>query len=180
MRVDDNDSLKVKDLVYSSLVRSSNNTIETLVRASGMERDKFMSKMNDSAVLWGASSTVFVEPTGLAPSNHTTVRDFSKILTNIFTNSVITEASITQDYSFITNSTGLHRVINTNRLLKYITYPVLGSKTGYLDEAGFCLAMKAKIGNQKNVILVLLGSDDRMGSYQDAEKLIKYSDRKLK
>ncbi len=57
VRLDEGDKLTVNDLIYSTLVGSANNAIETLVRYSGLSRDAFIQAMNDKAKTLGAEST---------------------------------------------------------------------------------------------------------------------------
>ncbi|MDD5294856.1 MAG: serine hydrolase [Patescibacteria group bacterium] len=176
----DGDSLTVEDLVYSALVGSANNAIETLVRVSGLPRDEFINKMNETVAGWGAVSTHFVEPTGLAPENVSSALDYAIITKKVFTNPIIEKASITREYKFSTiNTKKAHRLVNTNKLLQVNNgFTIAGSKTGYLDEAGYCLMIRAKIGDQK-LIAVTLGSDSRDGSFVETGDLIKYVVRKI-
>jgi D-alanyl-D-alanine carboxypeptidase len=77
LRLDEGDKLTVNDLIYSSLVRSANNTVETLVRYSGLSRDAFIQAMNDEAKTLGAESTYFEEPTGLSTKNVSSALDYA-------------------------------------------------------------------------------------------------------
>jgi len=177
----DGDTLTVEDLVYSALVGSANNAIETLVRVSGLPRDDFIKKMNETVVSWGAVSTYFTEPTGLSPENVSSAMDYAIITKKIFTNPIIEKASITREYKFSTlNTKKAHRIKNTNKLLETNnSFNITGSKTGYLDEAGYCLMIRAKVGNKK-LIAVSFGVDDREVSFIETGDLIKYGIRKVK
>lgn len=59
LKVSDGETMKIEDLLYSALVGSANNAVESLVRVSGLSRPDFIAKMNESAKLWGATSTFF-------------------------------------------------------------------------------------------------------------------------
>ena len=177
----DGDTLTVADLVYSALVGSANNAIETLVRVSGLPRDEFIKKMNETVVSWGATSTRFVEPTGLAPENVSSALDYAIITKKIFTHPIIEKASITKEYKFSTlNTKKAHRLRNANKLLEVNNgFAIAGSKTGYLDEAGYCLMIRAKVGN-KRLIAVTFGNGTRDGSFMETGDLIKFVERKIK
>jgi D-alanyl-D-alanine carboxypeptidase len=62
--------------------------------------------------------------------------------------------------------------------LHYNKYPIIGSKTGYLDEAGFCLMTRLKAPSNKQLIIVSLGADDRETSFYETEELIAYALKK--
>ena len=171
----DGDSLTIEDLVYSALVGSANNAIETLVRVSGLARDEFIKKMNETVAGWGAVSTHFTEPTGLSPENVSSPLDYAIITKKIFTHPIIAKASTAKEYKFSTlNTKKSHRLKNTNKLLEVNNgFTIIGSKTGYLDEAGYCLMIRAKIGD-RNLIAVTFGNSTRDGSFSETGDLIKY------
>lgn len=174
------DTLTIEDLLYSSLVGSANNTIETLVRVSGLPRDEFIKKMNETVINWGTTSTYFVEPTGLSPENVSSVLDYAIITKKIFIHPIIQKASVMPEYKFLTiNTKKSHRLRNTNQLIRINKYKITGSKTGYLDEAGYCLMTRLKIGGNQ-FIVVTLGAETRDVSFSETEDLIKYGKRKIR
>lgn len=180
LNLNDGDIVTIEDLVYASLVGSANNTIESLVRVSGMSRDEFIAKMNQKVKAWGASSTKFIEPTGLAPSNVTTALDYALITKHVFTHPIIQKASIMKEYVVkVINQDVEKKVRNTNHLIRYdMVSDIIGSKTGYLHEALYCLMVRVSHGDE-NLIVVLLGADTRDISFNEMKKLIRYGQRKL-
>ncbi len=181
LTIPDGEELTIKDLVYVSLVGSANNTVESLVRVSGLSRSDFIKKMNDTVKSFGAQSTRFVEPTGLSPENVTTANDFAIITNKVLAERVIAEASVSPNYKFVTLSTGLEKNIrNTNHLLGNTIHKINGSKTGYLDEALYCLATRAQGTDGKNLIVITFGADTRDKSFRETEKLIAYGLQKMK
>ncbi len=179
LTVKEGDTLTIENLIYSSLVGSANNAVETLVRVSGLSRDAFVVKMNENVKSWGASSTKFVEPTGLSPDNVSSPYDYAIITTEVFKNPLIEKVSTTKSYSFSTiNTKKLHRLNNTNQLLRSGKYNIVGSKTGYLHESGNCLMTRIKT-DKGNLIVINFGSPSREASFQDNEQLIRYGLRQL-
>jgi D-alanyl-D-alanine endopeptidase (penicillin-binding protein 7) len=177
----DKDQVTIKDLVYSSLIGSTNNTVETLVRVSGLTREKFIKKMNEKVVAWGAKKTHFIEPTGLSPQNITTPSDYAIIARQVFLDRLITEATTLPSYSVKTiNTKRTHSFKNTNTLARDENSPILGSKTGYLVEAGYCLATKWPTSKDKNIIVVLFGAPNRNATVEDTKKLIAYAEQNIK
>lgn len=175
VKLDEGEELTYEDLVYSSLVGSANNTIETIVRASGLTRDAFIQKMNDSVIAWGASSTHFVEPTGLAPENVSSPADYALIMKEVMSNPIIQKSSTLNRYTFTTiNTEEKHTISNTNKIIQTNKFNFTGSKTGYLDEAGYCLATRV-LHNGKNIIAITFGAATRDVSFSETIKLIKYA-----
>ncbi len=174
LKLKDGDQVKLKDLTYSALVGSANNAVESLVRLSGLSRADFIKKMNANVKKWGATNTSFIEPTGLSTDNVSTAKDYALILKNISQDTTIKKISTTTQYKFTTiNTKKTHTIKNTNKLLREGQFDLQSSKTGYLIEAGHCLAMAAqnKITKQ-NFIVVTLGSSSWNKGYQAASQLL--------
>jgi len=177
LRVKEGETMTIEDLIYSALVGSANNAVESLVRVSGMPRDVFIKEMNDTAKSWGASATTFVEPTGLSPQNVTTAYDYALMIKQIFKNPIIQKASTMPKYEFYTKNTKeYHRLLNTNNLIRYshLNYNITGSKTGYLDEALYCLVVRLKDDNDDQLIVVTLGADTKTISLEETKELMNF------
>lgn len=173
------ETLKIKDLVYASLVSSQNNAVESLVRVSGLSRADFIARMNKFAAKIGATSTNFIEPTGLSPENVSSPYDYAIITKEALKNPLLQKISTTASYKFKTiNTKKEFRLANTNKLVQAGTYPLSGSKTGYLDEAGYCLMTRVKTA-QGNLIVVNFNSKNRAESFLDNEQLIRYGTYQL-
>ncbi len=180
LRLSEGETLTVENLIYSSLVGSTNNTVETLVRASGLSRNQFIAKMNQTVKNWGATSTHFVEPTGLSPENVSSAADYAIITREVLKNPIITKVSHTPVYEFYTiNKHIRHRLKNTNYLVRLSKYNIIGSKTGYLDEAGYCLMTTVKADKDQEIIVITLGASTRDISFAETENLIKYGLRRV-
>ena len=184
VKLKDGEKLTIKDLFYSALVGSANNAVESLVRVSGLSRPEFIKQMNEQAQAWGATHTKFVEPTGLSSANKTTAFDYALILGAASNNPLIAQASATPSYTFKTAAGKNHTIKNTNKLiieaaqsnLQAEKFPISASKTGYLAEAGYCLATRIKLGDDYYII-VTLGSPTREKSFNEMADLIRYMDR---
>jgi D-alanyl-D-alanine endopeptidase (penicillin-binding protein 7) len=180
LTVKEGETLTVENLVYSALIGSANNAVESLVRVSGLSRDKFIARMNETVAGWGATSTSFIEPTGLSPQNVSSPLDYAIITKEVFSNTLIKKMSTTVKYTFKTiNTKKSHTLSNTNQLLKSGLYPIVGSKTGYLDEAGYCLMTRVQT-TSGNLIAINFGSQSKAANFSDNEQLIRYGLRLLK
>jgi len=176
IRLKEGDQLTLEDLAYSALVGSANNAIETLVRYSGLERDAFIDKMNTYVYNLGATSTKFVEPTGLSPENVSSAQDYAIIMKDAISHPLLKKISATAKYEFTTiNTKEKHTLRNTNHLARY-DERITGSKTGYLDEADYCLASEYQTDNGP-IITVILGAKNREISFLETENLYKFGSK---
>lgn len=173
--------LTIKDLIYATLVGSANNAAEALVRVSGISRDQFIEKMNTQAKSWGAVDSQFVEPSGLSNKNISSAKDYALMMNEAMKNEIISKASVQPSYVFFTADNKRYTVKNTNKLiveqaqtnLRAEKFPITGSKTGFLNEAGYCLMTKVKQGD-KNFTIVALGAPSRDSSFNEMADLINY------
>jgi rare lipoprotein A len=176
LKLQDGDTLTIEDLLYAALVGSANNAIETLVRVSGLKRDEFILKMNQEVINWGATATKFIEPTGLSPENVSSALDYAIITKEVYTHPIIQKASTMYKYKFTTiNTKKAHTITNTDKLLQTSNLNITGSKTGYLDEAQYCLMARAKNDLGRQVIAVTMGISSRENSFSETEQLLKYA-----
>jgi D-alanyl-D-alanine carboxypeptidase len=181
VKLKNGEKLKIKDLFYSALVGSANNAVETLVRVSGIKRDEFINLMNSQARSWNARDTHFIEPSGLSSANTSSAYDYAVIMKEALANEYISRVSVTPSYTFKTLSGTKHTIKNTNKLildqsqpkLKAEKFAINGSKTGYLVEAGYCLATRVRSGLE-NYIIVSMGASTRAKSFNEMADLIKY------
>lgn len=174
LRVKTNDTLTIKDLIYSALVGSANNAVETLVRHSGLSREAFIAQMNSWAKEQGANQTRFFEPTGLDPENVTTAKEYAFLAAAALADPLVSAPATTWRYSFNnTNNNDHHNLRNTNPLLGSFKYNFFASKTGYLNEAAHCLMMGAH-ASSTDIIAVTLGASSQWRSISDMEELLNY------
>lgn len=185
LTVKDGETMTTSDLVYSALVASANNAVESLVRVSGIPRDKFIAEMNSYVASVGATSTHFIEPTGLSPQNVSTAREYAIISRDVFRNPIIQKISTTPKYVFATiNTKKKHTLTNTNSFIRDGVFAasnnlkITGSKTGYLDKHNLMTRVAGAQGQE--VIAVDFGADTGMETLKDIQELIQYGMRESK
>ncbi|MFH0819247.1 MAG: serine hydrolase [Patescibacteria group bacterium] len=172
--IDNGETLTLRDVFYTMLVGSANNCAITLANNAGFSQGEFVNKMNDKARELGLSNTHFADPSGLDPNNKSTTQDYAIIAKNALKYFEILKASTTKNYSFTTiNTQKFHSINNTNQVLNWDLY-ITGGKTGYLDEAMYCLMIKAKQDDHE-VIAVTLGNPNRMNSFYETYNLAKWA-----
>lgn len=165
------DTVTAKDLFYGTLVASDNTAAWALQRSTGMTRAEFVNKMNEKAQELGLEKTVFTEPSGIDPGNKTTAYEYALLARHAFDDPDMLEASTTKIYYFQTKDGRWCRARNTNTLIRYGTdLYITGAKTGFLYEAGYCLMLKTKSG-QNELITVTLGGESSWARFNDHERL---------
>lgn len=180
LKVSDGETLTIRDLLYSAVIGSANNAVESLVRVSGLSRPDFIARMNKYAISIGATQTRFVEPTGLSPQNVSSAEDYAKIARVVLSDGNLEKVSMTKTYSFTTvNKKIVHNLKNSNSLFFTSNLQITGSKTGYLDEALYCLMTRAKDSKGKEVIAVTFGTPTKAASYKETNDLLSYGFKML-
>lgn len=168
-------SMTVMDLLKASLISSDNSATIALVRLSGLSEGDFVARMNEKAAEIGMVDTTFVDPTGLSPENRSNAPDLVVLLRAALQDKTI--LSVTgQAVATVTDAEGnTYQLENTNELLAdFINqepYGIVGGKTGYLPEAGYCLGIEAQKDGNKNIFVVILGSDSTAGRLHDVKAL---------
>lgn len=173
-------TMKAKNFLYSSLIGSANNSATALIRLSGLGKSKFIDKMNDLAEDSGASSTNFVDASGISPDNTASAKDLALIGRKVFSDKYLSAISSKKSYSFnINNGKGTKRIVHTSPIVsqKSSVLKVLAAKTGYLPEVGDNLIAKLqnKQKSRARVIVVLMGAASKNATTRDAAKLGKWA-----
>lgn len=157
------ETVTMRNLFNASLVGSANNAtkayVRLLIQEKDLTEDEFVQEMNRKAIELGLEQTVFFEPTGLSPKNISTAYEVARLAEHAFTAYPdIAKASSQTAYTFTVGGSGReHTIRNTNKLIAEKGETATGSKTGYLDEAKYCLAMQGA-GERSRFIAVVLGS----------------------
>lgn len=160
------------DLLHMSLMCSDNVATRVLARESGLSADEFVARMNRKAVELGLEGSRFVEFTGLDERNVSSAADVARLLHAAAHDPLIQEISVTRQYQFATGRR-VHAVHNTNRLL-YGRYEVLGGKTGFILEAGYCFATWVR-AQGRDLIAVVLGAPTNATRFADTVRLLQKS-----
>jgi len=160
-----------RDLFYAAMICSDNRAIKALSRSTNLTYPEFVIKMNDKARELGLDSTCVVEPSGIFNDNISTARDCAKLL-NVALNYPIVKSALTcQHYEFRSlNHKRLHRIPNTNRMLKSKWY-VDGGKTGYISASGFCLVNRMRDKSGNDITTVILGSPSNSYRFSETRKV---------
>ena len=169
----------VKDLLYAALISSVNVAARALARASGLPKEAFVERMNQTAASIGLLNSHFTEPTGLDAGNVSTAVDCSALLWTALQNDMLAEILTTKQENYRT-SRRVHDIKTTNRLLRGNQpnddiWESIGSKTGYIRKAGYCLVMRARSQSGDDVIAVVLGGVSSRTRFADMRRLLNWS-----
>jgi len=172
------EEVTVKDLFYLMLVSSANEAAAALARSSGLT--DFSQAMNKKAGELGMVSSYFIDPSGLDPANVSSPDDLVKLARAAFSRPEITEALLTAEYPFVVlNNKRQGEIKNTDQLLDSFFandgYEIIGAKTGYLDEAGYCLLLQIKKKDGPSLTLVILGALTITDRWQEAKGLVEWA-----
>ena len=157
------------DLLHMSLMCSDNVATRVLARESGLAYGDFMSRMNAKSLEIGLKDTRFEDPTGLNENNVSTASDVARLLQAAAGNPLIHSITTTSSYEFSTERRA-HTIGNTNRLLKG-RYQILGGKTGYTSESGYCFATWLR-ADGRDLIAVVLGAPTNATRFADVVRLV--------
>lgn len=172
--------LSRRDMLRLALMSSENRAASALARTSPGGRNTFIAAMNQRAMRIGMQSTSFVDSSGLSNRNISTARDLAKLVAEAARHDLVREYSTTPRVSLTRLDSGVQiNYQNTNLLLRRDSgWDINVSKTGFLNEAGYCLVLQAIIEGRV-VNIVLLDSYGRYSRVGDANRIKKWIEQRL-
>lgn len=162
------DEIKIENLLISSIIGSKNDSINALVRSTGLTNDEYINKMNEKAKFLGLKNTKFDNINGLSSYNKSTAKDLAKLFYYAFANKEIKKISTMTSYTFTSKLGNVYNVKTTDKLIGTNLFNILAGKTGYLDSAGYCFSVLTSKNNRR-ILGIFLGSDSDLGRFHDAK-----------
>ena len=170
-RLDYGASLSRRELILLAIMSSENRAAAALGRTYPGGMDAFVAAMNAKAQELGMAHSRFADPAGLHVGNVSTAADLARMVRAADDYPLITEASTTRRLVVHPYARrGPLAYGNTNRLLRNKSWDIDLSKTGYINEAGRCLVMKARIEGEE-LSIVLLNSFGKLTPFGDSNRL---------
>ena len=166
------------DLLRLALMASENRAASALSRAYPGGHPAFIDAMNRKAADLGMASTHFLDSTGLSRENVSTAEDLAKMVAAAYKYPVIQQYTTLTEYSVRLNNGRLLAYRNSNGLIRSDDWQIDVSKTGYIQEAGRCLVMQARI-SATPVVIVLLDSWGKYTRMADANRIKKWVESQL-
>lgn len=166
------EQLSLQDMLKSIAVASANDAAVAVAEHLAGSEEGFVQRMNERAAQLGCTGTTFVNPNGLdadGQKTQTTARDLALISKELIQHEAIF------DYTTIWMDSirdGQFELANTNKLLRKYD-GLVGLKTGYTSEAGFCISAVAK-RDDLMLIAVVLGEPDKESRNTDITNMLNY------
>lgn len=161
--------VRVEDLLKGMIIQSGNDASVALAEHIGGNEATFAAMMNQHAARLGMSNSHFENSMGLPAENHyTTARDLSKLtfaLIKEFPEYYRWDSQKEFTYNKITQK-------NRNKLL-WRDNSVDGVKTGFTNEAGYCMVTSAKRDGMR-LIAVVMGTKTPEARANESQTLINY------
>lgn len=167
------EKMTVEDLLKGVAIASGNDAVVALAeRVSGSE-EQFVKRMNIRAKDLGLKNTNFINATGLTADNHySSAYDMSLIAKELIKHEKILEFTSTYEDYLRKDTKSPFWLVNTNRLVRF-KEGVDGLKTGFTDEAGYCLTATMKKDNMR-LITVVMKEENTSKRSADTTKMLDY------
>lgn len=164
---------KVQELLKGIAVASGNDAVVAMAEKVSGSVSSFVDAMNNKAESLGLKNTHFDNPHGLESANHyTTARDMSVMAKELLKHEKILEfTSIYEDYLKKPDGSSIW-LVNTNRLVRFYE-GVDGLKTGFTDQAGYCITTTAKRGDMRLLSVVMNAETSDLRS-KDTVNMLNY------
>ena len=162
-----------RDMLRVALMSSENRAAASLARAYPGGAEAFIAAMNRKAVELGMWNTRFADATGLSSENVSTAEDLVKMVKSVYEYSLIREFTTAPAHEVETATGRNLKFRNSNGLVKNPAWEIGLSKTGYINEAGRCLVLQARIA-ARPVVIVLLDSWGKYTRIGDANRIKKW------
>ncbi len=179
MGFDAGEELTLEELLYGMMLPSGNDAAHAVARSLGFRDgdtdpqqsvDRYMGWINQRVLDMGLVDTHLITPDGWGvPGHYTSAHDLAAFTRYAMTYPFFKTLISSTEY---TTAAG-NPIYNNNRLLGL--YPdLVGGKTGYDWDAGWCLVEVAERDGMQMVSVTLDGVHENMDWYDDNEVLLDY------
>lgn len=168
------DAVYLYDVLKASLVGSDNTATASLARLAGMKDEDFVASMNTHAAELGMASTHFQDLSGVGAYNTSTVYDLTKLLaaaegeTTMANIMAMDEVTVSQSSGYTVTIAATNALLDS--YLNTDTYHIVAGKTGYIPQAGYCLATSIE-HERGRIRVVVLGAPTITSRFVDAKGL---------
>ncbi|MCX7066681.1 MAG: D-alanyl-D-alanine carboxypeptidase [Methylococcales bacterium] len=164
--------VKVEDLLKGIIIQSGNDASIALAEHIATQESTFADMMNQQAAQLGMKNTHFQNSDGLPIENHyTTARDLTTL-----TSALIKEFPEYYPW-FSQKEFTFNKIVQHNRnLLLGRDESVDGVKTGFTDDAGYCL-VASSLREGMRLISVVMGTKSSKARADENQKLLNYGFR---
>jgi len=165
---------RADELIKSIAVCSANDSCVAMAEHICGDDMTFVDKMNERAKALGANDTLFANCTGLPKeTQYSTAHDVALMFRELITHGEYFNFSKVWTEKFIHPKDRYTEMTNTNKLVRFYT-GCDGGKTGFTNQAGFCLAATAKRGDMR-VISVAIGAESSEKRFGGVKNMFDYA-----
>ena len=172
--LEENSTATVEMLLKSIAIGSANDASVAVAEKIGGTESNFVNMMNKRAKELCAVNTTFKNPHGLDEEGHlTTAHDLALIARELIKHEEILKLTSTYETT-ITHKNGKSLwLVNTNKLIKFYN-GLDGLKTGFTDNAGYCLT-GTMLRNNMRLITVTMKAPTKEDRNTDTINLMEYA-----
>ena len=165
---------KVDTLLKGIAVASANDGCVAMAEYIGGSVESFVDMMNAKAKELNMKDTNFVNTNGLPVDNHyTSAHDIAIMSRELLKHDVISKYLTTWMDQVVVGKKQITVVLaNTNKLIKHYQ-GATGVKTGFTQQAKYCLSASAKRGDT-HLVAVTLGAETSPERFKDATSLLNF------
>lgn len=166
------DKVTYRDLLYAAMLPSGADATKVLAISIAGNVNAYVEKMNELAAKIGMDNSHFVNVTGLDTKNHySTVEDVLTLLNYALDNETFKEVYTTREYT-LTNGLVVESTLQLYLEKKdYDISKILGSKTGYTDNAGTCLSSLFEVQGHDMLVITVGAPFDKIEQYNLVDNL---------
>lgn len=164
--------VSVAELLRGIIIQSGNDSSVALAEHIGGSEDAFANMMNQQAAVLGMTNTQFKNSTGLPDSEHYSSAWDLALLTRDLIERFPEQYALYSEKSYSYNNI---EQPNRNKLL-WRDRTVDGVKTGFTNDAGYCLISSA-VRQGMRLIAVVMGTDSDEARMRESQKLLSYGFR---
>jgi len=169
-----NDVITTGDLLHLLLIASDNAAARVLARVSPWGSGGFIARMNEKTIELGLSNTTYTDPSGLEAQNMSSAYDMARLIAYAASDERISSVMRLPEYTVQTNRRSF-TIQSTNQILRKGDIDVRGGKTGFISQAGYCLATLLQIPDvNQQVAVVVLGARSNAGRFTETRNLFQW------
>ena len=164
----------VQELLTSVAIASANDGAVALAEKIGGTEENFVAMMNKRAKELGCTNTNFKNPHGLDEEGHAaSAKDMALIARELVKHEEILELTKTYETTLTHQNGKSIWLVNTNSLIRFYS-GLDGLKTGYTENAGYCLTGTMERNNMR-LITVVMKANSKEERNTDTINMMEYA-----
>ena len=162
------------NLLHLLLIASDNAASRALARVSPHGPVGFIERMNEKAAELGLTNTHYADTSGLLAANVSSAYDLARLITYASGDDRIA-GIMRKPYYGVPMGRRIINIRSTNQLVMKGDVDVLGGKTGFIRNAGYCLATLLRLPQGgPQVAVVVLGARSNAGRFWETRHLFNW------